>query len=481
MNTNKFLFFSPLICLSFFHFLLSFYLLNKAINEVNNILYISNKIAFGIKSFNFNKEQDQLILDYNHCRFIDKFTLKKKEIFQNNFFMVFEHMKTLKYNFYFSFVYYLLSIFILFFTFHDIFYYGYISDNFIYTLTISAFLSCSEIDTIFTQGSKYNLLSILLKKNYKTMIYFIFGFFVFLIAMTMIIFQFFGTYNNYDSILDCINVLVSLTLADSVKIIFDEISMDSYFGLCFIFIFVIFFNLSFLQILLGIITVDFQRAKSKFKTYEEEKKKKIENLRNDQKKNLMNFKNKNNSKSNLKKGVKEFYKKRIMNNKGIHPRDVKFEKKISLKKEKKNILGSKKTKDDLDILKINKKKKKGEIDFLMFEDEIKNYIGLKTRKLSEKINILKEDKNDKEVYHDGKEIVFIKNKFNKVIRNSIFEFIVQIRYYSQSLEDYFIEMEELKNKNKFSLMLVIAIVELCDNYLENLKLLEIKVMSFKTY
>ena len=105
---GKFIFFFPIILTILFHLLISLYLLKKTIDNTFDILYISDVISGGYK----NAIQAQFVLDFNHCRFLKKFSFEKDFKNEDQSYKFMEYFKSFNLNFFFSGFYYVLSLFI---------------------------------------------------------------------------------------------------------------------------------------------------------------------------------------------------------------------------------------------------------------------------------------------------------------------------------------------------------------------------------
>jgi len=165
-------------------------------------------------------------------------------------------------NFFFAFFYYMLSCIICIFLFQDMIIKGFITQPTIIAIIISSILACSELDSIFNYNSKYNILSSVISTHSGPFVYFLGSVIFVFIAMTLIFYEFYSSLDEFDSLLDCFNILIAITFADALKEIINFV--DECFGKFLIYFCLVLFNLTFLSVVLGIVTVGFQRAKIEF-------------------------------------------------------------------------------------------------------------------------------------------------------------------------------------------------------------------------
>ena len=99
------------------------------------------------------------------------------------------------------------------------------------------------------------MLSSVVTQHSGPFFYFLSLFVIVFISMTFIMYEFYSDLDQFDSILDCFNVIIAIMYADNLKEIFEF--LNDTFGRIFVYFTLILFNLTFLQVILGIVTVGF--------------------------------------------------------------------------------------------------------------------------------------------------------------------------------------------------------------------------------
>ena len=178
------LYFGPLIIFLVLHFILSFYLLHCTIKTIQRVFTISQAISMKKSDLN----ETTIVLNYHDCRFLKKHFLLKEE-FEGNSIDVFETLKFFKMNIYLSILFYLMSCVLLLIFFFNVSKLNYISNTIELLISLSAFLSCADIDTCVRSVRQYTIFSDLFKKYAKAIIYFSLGFFIIVLMASLIYFS----------------------------------------------------------------------------------------------------------------------------------------------------------------------------------------------------------------------------------------------------------------------------------------------------
>lgn len=480
-------YFWPYIIFHVVSFTSSLVLLIASLRVIKHIIYISRVIT---KPGSLDKKQGIIVLDFNHCRFIGKSTFQKKPQRSNFIQETLEHISSLNINFFFSCLHYILNLGLFFVAMYDMLTTGVISKPQLFLIAVNSFLDCADVSTIFSYDSKYNLLSILFDKYTRNILYFLMGSVIFFYIVTFIMFTFLQYDQKLSTLTDCFNYLFALMLADSVKDVFHE--MKDHFGTLFIFGIVFVFHMTFLQIFMALMASSFQKTKAEFEKVEDYKVQQSKQVWKESKESIKQFKNKNNSENHLKE---EFLERYVSILKLSKEKSLKTPEKI---KEQENVVRKddevtktlkhsdsdnesdllplpleleKVTSNSLD-LSIIKKNLDQEVN-----DELAHFIIRRFRKKSEGFIQVNETKptypiSDSDIFQNNTPI-------DKAIKSLTFEIAILIKYNFDLLKKYFTEFSYIKNKEKFSFILVIASSELCDNLLFNLKRLNANIKRIK--
>lgn len=143
LKINVFLYYSPLIVTLVLHVLFSVYLMSKTVETIVNVFTISKFISLD----EHQVEVPEIILDFNDCRYLTKNFLKKR-VFKGNFLNFLNTMRFFKLNLYFSVAFYLFSVIIFIVFLKSIYSYQNVKIQVHMLLTMSAFFSCADIDTL---------------------------------------------------------------------------------------------------------------------------------------------------------------------------------------------------------------------------------------------------------------------------------------------------------------------------------------------
>ena len=473
----------PYIVFHLLSFTSSLLLLLASLRVIRHIIYISRVVT---RPETLNRDKEIIVLDFNHCRFIGKSTFQKKLKHSYAFFEVLEHIKALNINFFFSCLHYMLNIGFFFVAMKDVLSTGVISDLQLLLLAVNSFLDCADVSTIFAYDSKYNLLRILFDKHTRDIFIFLSGSVIFFYVVTFIMFSFYQNDQNLGSLTNCVSYIFALMLGDSVLDVFKE--MEHPFGKLFIFGIVFVFHLTFLQIFMGLMASSFQKTKAEFEKVEQLKAEQTRRLLEESKAGIKHFKSANNTEVTLKEEFMQKYKSRLKQNRAKamvgQMQHVKVREQpqpsnskepapdsrgdrispenqpsgIPLKKEPSNSLDESNLKQDL-----NRE----------VTDELAHFLFRRVRKHSEGLVQPFEHFNAETLSEfDVSEHT---TQIDQAIKSLTFEIAILVKYNFDLLKKYFTEFAHLKNKQKFSFILVIASSELCDNLLYNLKRLKTKI------
>jgi len=453
--------FLPFVVVNVVHLFCSMILLYGIITVMADILYISHIITHPEKVPDVKKA---LILHYNHCRFIDNVAFVKKKEFSSKPFEYIEHLKSFKYWFFVSFLSYIMNIILAFVAIIDICDKGVISMKQLYLISFCAFLASSDISTVFSNDSKYNLITILIKKNSVKIMYFIFGTVILFFACVMITYEYLKSYDQFSNIKECLNRIVALALADSVKDIIDTVQ-EKTFGPMLMVSMVIIFYMSCTQIFTAILTIGFQRAKLEFSTAEKLKAEKMKKLKSISKKNLQKYDNQTNLHKKLSEEFQDMFQKNVLKGQTT-PNSEKRIPKLNFKKDKKDnqVISEVREIKGPDQSKRSNRKR--------YSTSIREH-ALSQMSLSKH--------STKHRLQDQLQSNASKNEsiYVKVFKILTFDLITQILCNYDALEKFFNDFKNFKDKTKFSFVQVIALSDICDSFLQNLKQLEMRMINLQ--
>ena len=86
-----------------------------------------------------------------------------------------------------------------------------------------------------------------------------------LFGTSLIFFDLYNTHKLFSSLKDSFSVIFSLMMQDNVLTIFDE--LDSMFGHILVYFSVLLFALTFLEIIVSIVSVGYQRSREEFRLF----------------------------------------------------------------------------------------------------------------------------------------------------------------------------------------------------------------------
>jgi hypothetical protein len=456
--------FLPFVLINLIHLVCSFVLLWSIIAVMADILYISHIITHPEKISDVKKA---LILNYNHCRFIDNVAFVKKKEFANKPFEYIEHMKSFKYWFFVSFFSYIMNIILAFVAIFDICDNGVISLKQLYLISFCTFLASSDISTVFSNESKYNLITILIKKNSMKIMYFIVGTIILFFACVMITYEYLKSYDQFSSIKECLNNIVALALADSVKDIIDTVQ-DKTFGPLLMISIVIIFYMSCTQIFTAILSIGFQRAKLEFNLAEKTKTERMKKLKSISKKSLIKYDNQKNLQKKLTEEFDELLQKNSLRENMSTPTGEQNLTRFSFRKTPRNSIQQ--------ITEINETTNKQE---QAKRNQRKRYSSSFREKALTNMGFTKytkqaRSKETENLIKNTNESIYV-----KVFRILTFDLITQILCNYDALEKFFNEFKNFKDKTKFSFVQVIALSDICDSFLQNLKQLEMRMVNLQ--
>lgn len=482
-------YFWPYVILHIVSFISSLVLLITSLRVLQHIIYISGAIT---KPQTLDTTKKIIVLDFNHCRFIGKTTFKKRSLSASLLRQTLDNISSLNINFYFSCLHYILNIGLFTVAMKDMFSTGIISNTQLFLIGVNSFLDCADVSTIYSYDTKYNLLKIMFDKHTLNIFYFLIGSVIFFYIVTFIMFTFYQFNQNFSTITDCVSYVFALMLADSVKDVFHE--MKDWFGTAFIFGIVFVFHMTFLQIFMGLMASSFQKTKAEFEKVEGIKAEQLKLLLQQSKASIKQFKSLYNTESNLKEEFIKTYVKKLKLARSRQPKtpeQAKDQETHNGIKQMDSYDQAQPTPNDeneeqayrpeqLELHRLTSKSFevsniKKNLD-QQVNDEINHFIYRRYRKKSEgvvQVNDLRGDTiTDVDLFDDITQI-------DQAIKSLTFEIAILVKYNSDLLRTYFTEFSHLKNKQKFSFILVIASSELCDNLLVSLKKLNIKLRKIK--
>lgn len=100
------------------------------------------------------------------------------------------------------------------------------------------------------------IFSDLFKTQSKAIIYFSIGFLIILVLLALIFYSLYYDNLFFGTTLECLDIMVALSMADNVLNLFNQLH-DNNVGVSLVFLAVILFNFTFMEILLGITSVSY--------------------------------------------------------------------------------------------------------------------------------------------------------------------------------------------------------------------------------
>lgn len=462
-------------------FLSSCILLIASMNVIRHIIYIAGVISH---PETLDRGKAAIVLDFNHCRFIGKSTFEKRASQPGFVRETLRHIRSLNIFFFFSSAHYMLNLALFGVAVNDALTTGLVSETQLFLLGLHTFLDCADVSTLFTYDSKFNLLKILFDKHTADIFYFSVGSILFFGIVAFILFTLYQFERGFNSMTDCVCYVFALMLADSVKDALqgagDRLNL---FLLCAI---VFVFHLTFLQIFMALVATSFQKTKAAFVRIETAKATHTAKLLAESKANIKAFKSSIGGESGLREEFAERYVNQL--------------KKSRERAELPNHLlrlhsGEPKPSSDNDLLPLREVKsdishvrKQSELDSEQNEsglantgatnlnqlvnDELTHFIAARFRRKSEVNMTQAQPLSDLELFGAMTNV-------DVVLKNMSFKIAILIRFELQLLRAYFAEFSAMKDKQKFSFILVIASSELCDGFLRNLEFLQTKIQRLQ--
>lgn len=184
--------------------------------------------------------------------------------------------KTLSISLPLSLLYYLISSILSIFISINILQ-GQIQLNFLRKLgVINLFLGCFDLNTILSQNKNSEFLFQFIFKNLRIIFGLFIGFILALLGTSLVFFELFNYHSLFGNLQESFTVVFSLMMQDNVLTIFDE--LDSFCGHFLVYFSILIFALTFLEILVSIISVGFQRSREEFERFKKEKQKELQEL-----------------------------------------------------------------------------------------------------------------------------------------------------------------------------------------------------------
>lgn len=245
---------------------ISVYLLGKTINGIIDFLHIKKLLKESSKLSDVI--QLQKFFDYNNYRFINKHYMIDKK-FSMNSFNTFNY-RIFSFNIYLSIVFYSLNILNFALFLKTLLLKQFIEQNLRISLIINLFISCSEIDSLFDTSRQYKIFQDLFNQYSKTLLFMILGFVILFIGSSLFFYNIYNYYDRFDGLIDSLTVVFALMMCDNVLTIFDL--LRGWLGHVLIYLTVVLFNMTFMEILMNIVSVSYQRSKEDFQVYKQQKK-----------------------------------------------------------------------------------------------------------------------------------------------------------------------------------------------------------------
>ena len=275
-------------------------------------------------------------------------------------------------------------------------------------------------------------------------------------------FQFLQDIERFQSVDDCFNIIISLSQADSVKDLIWE-SQQHPFGTFIMIAIVVVTFMSITQIFVAVITIGFQKTKEAFRIAAEEKAEKIEKSNELTLKNLNKFDYQLRLKKQLLQELQLLFQRDIFNEPrgAFENRDLRIDSIDTNLIFKRNITIPENSRHKISNLQSNKSKTRL---FLAKDDNFTEN--------DRKINM----RQDTEGHLNQTNQM---EKYISVFRNLCLELVVQSYFNFDLLNKFFDEFQTFKLKNQFSFVQIIALWDICEDYLQKLKQLEMRLMRLE--
>ena len=259
MESQNLIVFAPIWILNISVIIVSMILMKSAFSVLCDVLYVSHTILNKKPGEDSN---DVIVLDFNHCRFINQNAIMQKRHFNSLHEEFFEHLKCLKLRFFFSVFGYIVSFYQALIIFIAIFQSGIVQSSQLLVIAFSIFLSISDMSTIFVTGSKFNLLTMIIQKQMATFFEIIFGFLILFFLFSLIIFHLYGFYTPFSTLRMTAITLIGILNGDGVKDLMDMV-IESPILIILNLIFIIMFFMGFIPIIYSMMTIGFQKARAR--------------------------------------------------------------------------------------------------------------------------------------------------------------------------------------------------------------------------
>lgn len=448
--------FFDLIIISLIHFAVSSMLLSSAIQVFRDIFNISDLILHPEK---ISTRKKVIILNYNHCRFINNAAITKKKLQNEEQVTINECLKSFKIWFYISILSYIFNIILSIVSVSDILYDGITSKWHLYLICLSTFLTTSDITTIFTKNNKYNLVYVLIKKYSIKLLMFFLGVVFLSFSLILFMFNFLGDLGSFQTIHDCFNVFIALSQADSITDLI-KVGEKQAISKIIIFSIVTIAFMSCTQIFIAIVTVGFQKSKEAFRIMTDRKAEEGEKFNQLTRQNLKQYDYKVRLKKQLHQELNLLFQRDIFNEKPINI-DFRMTRKISFD----NNFAVRHFRIVTEESRCDDSKKQFHSKQFVNDD---NFISN-----SRNLNM---HQREKEL--QSKEEVEIA-KYISVFRNLCLELVVQTYFNFDILNKFFDDFHVFKSKSYFSFVQVIALWDICEDYLEKMKQLEMRMLRLQ--
>lgn len=115
----------------------------------------------------------------------------------------------------------------------------------------------------------------------------ILGFVILFLASSLFYFNVYSYLERFESIKNSLTVVFALMMCDNVLTVFDLLT--GWVGHFMIYLTVVIFNMTFMEILMNIVSVSYQRSKEDFQVYKQQKKLELKLQQKADKKGMVKF------------------------------------------------------------------------------------------------------------------------------------------------------------------------------------------------
>lgn len=439
-------------------------LLSSAIKVFRNTILITKNILLTTPE---TAPMKPIILDYNHCRFIDSGAMIVKNSMQTRWSWL-GYLRSFRYMFYVSILSYISNILLGIYAIFDVLEDGIVGSPQFYLLSLVTLLSTADITTVFTKDTQYSLVYVLIQKYRTKLAKFLVGVMLIFGLLTLMLFLFLKDLPRFETIRDCFHIIIGLSQADSVDDLINA-SAGKQIGIWLLFFTLLITFLTINQILVALVTVGFQKTKDAFLLASQEKADTMARLEELTKKNYKTFDYQVRLKKELMQELKTMFRRDLPDEFSIYSHELTG---VNIKK-------------PVPESPLNRSK-------TFYPENLK---GERLRSRSTKIHTLKRQLQSKDDNHmsygnhpapKNEENLAIANdeeikveKYISVFRNLCLELVVQIHFNFDNLQKFFDEFLAFKSKNKFSFIQIIALWDICEDYLEKLKQMEMRLLRLQ--